>query len=280
MTLQRSAKPDGRGKSATPPGAVKSPKRVAARRGSPKANLAPRALELVKPPAKIVPGKPSSTSDSSRGTALVRVTVSPDAIEDTVAEIVQFSRAGNLAMTLQIGEIVFRKIFGGDIAAVRDRGPKDASFARLAKHPRLPFSSATLWRSVASYELTCRFPGIARSKHLGITHLSAVFNLPGDVQERLLRAAEKEKWSREDVERRARVHRENGTAKRGRRPLAPLIRCVNVFEKLVSTGALVKPELTSVLDDRAATRAREVVVELRAWCDAIDAMLLQATATA
>jgi hypothetical protein len=53
---------------------------------------------------------------------------------------------------------------------------------------------------VAIYE---RLPGFAKAKHLGVARLRAVLGLPGGVQERLLRVAETEHWSKERHEERA-----------------------------------------------------------------------------
>jgi hypothetical protein len=201
-----------------------------------------------------------------------------EVIDRIVAELSHFSRAASLAMTLHVGELVFFKVFGGDIGRVRSRGRKDSSFARLARHPKLPFSGTTLWRSVAIYELTLRLPSLAKSKHLGVAHLRAVLDLPGELQEKLLRTAEKEKWPRELVERRARALRVVKAVKSGRPPTPPAIRCVRLFDKLVQTGALIGTEAIETMDALEAARAKEIVSEVRKWCDAVEVSLSVANA--
>lgn len=119
-----------------------------------------------------------------------------EVIDGVVSTLATLVRGAGIEMALKIGEIVVEGIYGGDLDALRKRGPKDTSLRRLAAHPRLPFAPATLWRSVAVYELVRRMPGLAKTKHLGVAHLRAALGLPQNVQERLLKAAETERWTK------------------------------------------------------------------------------------
>ncbi|MFO0570964.1 MAG: hypothetical protein U0263_35345 [Polyangiaceae bacterium] len=120
-------------------------------------------------------------------------TLSDDVIERTVAEIRHVARVGTLELALNIGEIVFRRIFNSDVELVRLNGPKHVSFSQLVERDDLGISKANLWRSVAIYELSLRLPQLRESKHLGISHVRAVLGLPARTQERLLSRAERER---------------------------------------------------------------------------------------
>jgi hypothetical protein len=132
-----------------------------------------------------------------------RAFVTVDAIERTIAEIRHVTRVGTLELALDIGEIVFRRVYAGDMELLRRNGPKDVSFSKLAAHPDLPISRASLWRAVSLYELSVRLPRVRESKHLGVSHMRAVLGLPAAVQEKLLTRAEKQRWKVAELEARA-----------------------------------------------------------------------------
>lgn len=86
-----------------------------------------------------------------------------------------------------------------------------------------------------------------------------------------------EKLSRKRVEQRAAAHRATNAARSGRKPTPPELRCVRLFDKLLSSGALVQTGAVASLNGEAAARASEVVREVRKWCDAVEAVLLPAS---
>lgn len=204
----------------------------------------------------------------SRGPAATK-----EIVDEVVQGLCQISRAATMEFALKVGELVFQKIYGGDIEALRRRGPKDQSFRRLASHPSLPFSAATLWRSVAIFDLVQRFPGVVQMRHLGVAHVRAILGLPGDVQERILREAESERWTKERIEERAALHRQR-SARRGRPPVPPLLKVLARIDR-VATQCSVPEEALAVRRAGSAQerRALEAIQRLRAFCDAVEESL-------
>ncbi len=124
-----------------------------------------------------------------------------DPVDVAAAEIRELARLASWDLALGVGEIVFKRIFLGDVERVRDSGQRDESFRRLTEHPDLKphLSVSALWRSVATYELSLRMPDLRRSGHLGVSHVREVLGLPPKVQERLLARAERERWTVRDL---------------------------------------------------------------------------------
>jgi hypothetical protein len=175
-----------------------------------------------------------------------------DAIERTVAEIRHVTRVGTLALALDIGEIVFRRVFGSDVELVRRNGPKDVSFSKLAAHPDLPLSRASLWRAVALYELSLRVPRVKDSKHLGVSHLRAVLGLPARVQERLLTRAERQRWKVAELEAEA------TSTRRGQGGRPPKLEVLRALDGLMRVASL---PLSAFGDRRAVEKMSREDVE-------------------
>lgn len=190
-----------------------------------------------------------------RGTALTGPQRTDDAVELAASEIRHLVRVGTLEMALNVGEIVFRRIFGGDVEALRDRGPKDNSFARLAERDDIGISRANLWRSVAIYELSLRLPVLRESEHLGVSHVRAVLGLPARAQERLLARAERERMDVEVVEREAAGARRG----QGGRP-----RKLEVFRAIEAIMRLTKLPVDVFGDRRAISKMSAEDVECAA----------------
>jgi hypothetical protein len=107
----------------------------------------------------------------------------------------------SLQAALEAGEIIFRFVFRGDEQRLRARGRKCSSFRKLSAHPELKMSSSSLWRAVAIYELSLRFPEIVEYVHTGVGHVSVVLGLPAADQFRLLRQTETGRWTRRRLQR-------------------------------------------------------------------------------
>jgi hypothetical protein len=138
---------------------------------------------------------------------------------DAVAQALEsVSTLHSLQAALEVGEIVFRRIFKGDERVLRARGKKNSSFRKLASHPRLGMSPSSLWRAVAIYELSRRFPELTQYVHTGVGHISVVLGLPEAEQFNLLRSTESERWTRRRLQKEAAMIR--GT----RREATPLPR--------------------------------------------------------
>jgi hypothetical protein len=203
---------------------------------------------------------------------LRRRTPDDDIISVVITDLKSITRTATLDFTLRVGELVFLRIYGGDLGVLRRRKSKHASFRRLAAHPDLPFSAATLWRAVAIFELAQRVPITA--SQLGVAHLRSVLGLPDDVQARLLSDAIQHEWTKEETERHAAVYRK-ATPQRGRPPTPPALKMVTAVERLARSisGSLPPPassEARLELDTIQAARAREAVKRLREICDVVE----------
>lgn len=198
-----------------------------------------------------------------------------DPVEQALAQIRHIARVSSLQLALDIGEVVFETVFEGDVAALRSRGPKHASFRRLALHPELPMSASNLWRAVAIYELSRRLPDLRRTTHLGVCHVRAVLGLPPREQKQLLARAESERWEVSQLEARA------ATRRRGRGGRPRKLEVLKALDKLRGVAALP----LSTFSDRKAVRrmssedvdvALETLNELNERFDALRQILLDA----
>lgn len=118
-----------------------------------------------------------------------------------VATALKQVQGHSLQAALEAGEIIFRFVFNGDEELLRARGRKCSSFRKLSAHPELKMSSSSLWRAVAIYELSLRFPEIVEYAHTGVGHISVVLGLPAADQFSLLRQTEAERWTRRKLQR-------------------------------------------------------------------------------
>ena len=114
-------------------------------------------------------------------------------IERVVQELNALGRAATFDFALSVGSLIIKGLYGGDIGTWRHRGKKHNSFRRLAEHPNIPMSADSLYRCVAIYEL-CERLGAKEWKHICTSHCRLVLPLPMHEQERLLKAAESERW--------------------------------------------------------------------------------------
>jgi hypothetical protein len=116
-------------------------------------------------------------------------------IDIVVAQIKRLMRTASLEFALRVGAVIIHQFYDGDADAWRSRGPKIASFRRLAQHPDLPLSAGALYRCVALFELCERLNAPSRWEHLGASHLRLVLGLPPSAQERILKAANSNRWT-------------------------------------------------------------------------------------
>lgn len=126
---------------------------------------------------------------------MVKVTHAEDAscadkdLDLVVSQLRRVSRDAALEFALSVGAILLHHFYQGDLAAWRDRGPRDASFRRLSQRPDLPLSPAALYRCVATFELCDRLDAVSRWKHLNASHLRCVLGLDHALQVHLLSQA-------------------------------------------------------------------------------------------
>jgi hypothetical protein len=107
----------------------------------------------------------------------------------------------SLQAALEAGELIFEHVFQRDETLLRARGKKCSSFRKLAAHPELGMSSSSLWRAVAIYELSLRFPELCDYVHTGVGHISVVLGLPPADQFTLLRHTEAQRWTRRKLQK-------------------------------------------------------------------------------
>lgn len=153
------------------------------------------------------------------------------------------SRRATLEFALEVGRIVVAALYDGDMREWRKRGRKSNSLRVLARHPTLCISPATLYRSLALYELSTRLRPGHSWKHLGMSHLRAVLSAPESAQEWLLDRAEEEGWSVARVEQA--VAQLNGRRQaRGGRPRSP-----EYIKSIRRIGRLTDPDALQGLDE-------------------------------
>ena len=104
-------------------------------------------------------------------------------VRDALAWLASVGAPGNLHVSAEMGRVVTDLLDSG------------YSFRRLAAHPGVT-SSATLFRAVRIFQLGQVVGGFESFRHVGVGHASCVLTLPSHVQQRLLLAAEQERWSR------------------------------------------------------------------------------------
>lgn len=141
-----------------------------------------------------------------------------DDVEIVVAHLKRLVRRASLEFALNVGNVIIHHFYGGDTEAWRSRGPKTASFRRLAEHPGLPLSPGALYRCVALYELCDRLNAPSRWEHLGASHLRLVLGLPPALQERLLSSANAKRLSVKALYEEVLRQKAAGSKRGGRRP--------------------------------------------------------------
>ncbi|MEN9581848.1 MAG: hypothetical protein RJA70_4857 [Pseudomonadota bacterium] len=137
----------------------------------------------------------------------------------------------SLHAALEAGEYIFHRVFGGDRSQLYERGKKCQSLRRLAAHPSLTMSVSSLWRAVAVYELSLRFPELVHYEHVGVGHISVVLGLPAPHIFQLLRTAETERWTKRKLQK---VATETRQQQRGASdlPTCSVVECLRGVELL------------------------------------------------
>jgi hypothetical protein len=220
-------------------------------------------------PRQLIDGRTNATCLGSRDDRPFTPERCNSHLDELVGELQELSRLATLDMTIQVGKLVFERVFGASLALVRQQGRKSESFRRLARHPHLPFSATALWRSVATYELLQRLPGLSQAAHLGTAHLRVVLGLPQDEQEKLLRSAVTLRWTVQELELNARPRRQLRAPRRGRRALPVLVKALRTMQRI--TTDMDASKLSDLVNSESADDVLRRVLLLRAWCDDIAA---------
>jgi len=112
-----------------------------------------------------------------------------------VTRLNEICRTATFGLAYQVGELIVRELFDGDILLWQREGTRRPSYRELAKHGELMLSPSALCRAVSVYALSARLGGCDQWRHLSVSHLQEVLPLPECEQKKLLESAEKQGWS-------------------------------------------------------------------------------------
>jgi hypothetical protein len=196
---------------------------------------------------------------------------SDDEIHIIVAQIRRLARGASLEFALRVGAIIIHHFYGGESEVWRSRGPKTASFRKLARHPELPMSAGALYRCVAVYELCDRLNAASRWEQLGASHLRLVLGLPQRLQEQLLTKANAERWTVKTLHEEV-LRQKPAQTRGGRRPRPPLARSLMVIRKCLDDCRLTM-ERTGELSDEDHEFSIQVLEETRCQLEALSELL-------
>ncbi len=137
-------------------------------------------------------------------------------LEAVVADLQQVDRQAGWRRVLRIGEIIVKRVYGGDRDACRQPKRRAVSIRRIAEHPNCPFRKSRLAEAIGVYLLCEEMPRVRTLGHVGPSHVAAVLSLPPERRAVMLERTERERWSvrrlREEV---VELHRAAGE-RRGR----------------------------------------------------------------
>lgn len=196
----------------------------------------------------------------------------PDEMAGVIPALKQV-QGQSLQAALEAGEVIFRFVFKGDEALLRARGRKCSSFRKLSSHPELRMSSSSLWRAVAIYELSLRFPELVEYAHTGVGHISVVLGLPAADQFRLLRQTEAERWTRRKLQKvvtQLRIE-QRGTGEVPKGKLVERLAGLSMLATDVSSDRRL-----DCLSDLETRQALELLGRIREQCAGLESQLFQA----
>ncbi len=137
-------------------------------------------------------------------------------LDEIASTIREMSASATRAFVMHAGRVVTEKLYDGSPTAWRFRGAKQHSLRRLAARPGLGVSPATLYRTLAAYEILCHAGSMFRWPELSVSHLSVVSKLPPGDSTALLDRAERESWSVSRLDEEAGRIDARGALRRGR----------------------------------------------------------------
>lgn len=201
-------------------------------------------------------------------------------LEEFGDELAALGKDVSLEQAVEIGRLVIQRLYDGDLAAWRGRGPKPHSLRTLARSADMSLSSSALYRSIALYELSERLGGIERwaAAGLGVSHLRLVLGLGHDDQRRLLDLAATHEWTVAELEREVVATRQHSPRpeRRGGRPRLPrFLKSVNRLRKATEVSDEMFGDLDAAAEMEPAqiTEIRDVLATIRARCDELDRRL-------
>ncbi len=140
----------------------------------------------------------------------------PVTIEAVVADLRKVDRRAGWRRVNLIGEIIVKRVYGGDREACRQPKRRALSIRRIAEHPECPFRKSRLAEAIGVYLLQEDLPWIRECEHIGPSHVAAVLPVEFAHQVTLLQRAEGQKWSVRQLRQEVVELRRNAGERRGR----------------------------------------------------------------
>lgn len=201
--------------------------------------------------------------------------VSDQVLDDLAQRISKLSAAITRAFIIEVGGLVTRELYGGNPSAWRLNGPKDkdCSLRRLASRPSMGVSPATLYRTLAAYELLSRAGSPWRWPGLTISHLRMVSGLPFGDQSALLDRAEREVWTVSRLDQEAARLRAKGPL-----ALSPIGTQSPRIRRWRRGLLKIRTFVSQMNEDLEAAERAEIALalaELEAWCATVRERLIK-----
>jgi hypothetical protein len=194
-------------------------------------------------------------------------------VDTVVRRLNQLCKMTTFEFAMAVGRLIVDSFYRSDLNAWRTRGPKCASFRKLARHPDLPMSPSGLYRSVALYELAKRLR-VDSWKHISTSHMRLVLPLPGEDQTELLNMAENNLWSVERLRQEVcgRDHRRAGG--RGGRPRRPVVEAsLQTLEKQLEHVRRSTVSGLEAISPEAAQSLCEMLRRVRGSCEQLEQLV-------
>jgi hypothetical protein len=196
-------------------------------------------------------------------------------IDIVVNQIRRLARTASLEFALRVGAVIVHSFYEGNANTWRSRGPKTSSFRMLSQHPNLPMSPGALYRCVALYELCDRLEAPSRWEHLSASHLRAVLGLPEATQERMLTAANANRWTVRALHEAVLRAKSDRVTTGGRRAEPPLARSLRTVVRSIEEHRIRlehRDELSSADLERSRCLVREARASLERLRQSLDTL--------
>jgi hypothetical protein len=194
-------------------------------------------------------------------------------LDDVVRDLNDLCRTATIDLVFRIGEFVMERIFGADERIWQSEGARHRSYRRLAARGDLILGASALCRAVSIYALVQRIGGRNSLRHLAASHFQEVLPLDFDVQQRLLREANEQRWS----VGRLRAEAKQLRPRDNRRPRSARSLCLLADRLLARVRALEIARLDEI-EDSSAEALRQSLADLRHEIDTVEDALARRNA--
>jgi hypothetical protein len=179
------------------------------------------------------------------------------------------AKTTTLAFALGAGELVVRRLYGGDVSRFRSRKVKDdRALRRIATHPDLAMSASMLYGCVGIYEI-CQRMGIRSWSHVSTSHIRLVLPLAHESQVFLLRDAETHRWPVKRLEQEVDALKQTRRPRGGRPRHSPIVRAIHALDRDVHalSAILAHADDSPACERVTAKETLRRVVELCQACE-------------